>query len=63
MVVTVSTRRDYVLSTRLFKLAVPWGAVGGTVGGTPRHIAKVGLGRNPGLGNGPRVPALGSLPR
>jgi MFS family permease len=32
MVVTVSTRRYYVFSTRL--LAVPWGAVGGT----PRHL-------------------------
>ena len=32
MVVTVSTRRDYVFSTRL--LAVPWGAVGGT----SRHL-------------------------
>jgi len=26
-------------------------------------IAKVGLGRSPGFGNGPWVPALGSLPR
>ena len=32
---------------------------------SPRLIAKVGLGslRNPGFGSGPRVPALGSLPR